>query len=136
MSKLHFFNLDFPGDKKLLSNDNIVKLAAKNQKKKIIFIDEVQRQENAGLFLKYLYDANLPIKLFVSGSSSLELKSKVAEALTGRKIIFNISPFNISEIKDSLLKTQNNNLSNTKFTHKDNESCEAILFKIFTVIFY
>ena len=127
--EIHYFNLDFPHDKKLLSDDYIIKLAAKNQKKKIIFIDEMQRKENAGFFLKYLYDANLPIKLIVSGSSALELKSKVSEALTGRKIVFNISPFNISEIKDSLLQTQKNDLSNTEFSQKDNESYQETLFK-------
>ncbi|PIU28462.1 MAG: hypothetical protein COT09_04810, partial [Candidatus Hydromicrobium americanum] len=120
--ELHYFNLDFPHDKKLLSEDYIIRLAAKNQKKKIIFIDEMQRKENAGIFLKYLYDANLPVKLIVSGSSALELKSKVTEALTGRKIVFNISPFNIPEIKDFLLQTQNNNLSDKTFANKDDKS--------------
>jgi len=127
--ELHYFNLDFPHDKKLLSEDYIIRLAAKNQKKKIIFIDEMQRKENAGIFLKYLYDANLPVKLIVSGSSALELKSKVTEALTGRKIVFNISPFNISEIKDFLLQTQNNNLSDKTFANKDDKSYRGMLFK-------
>ena len=103
--EIHYFNLDFPQDKRIAKNDNLINLATKNRVKKFIFIDEIQRLENSGLFLKYLYDMNLPIKIFVSGSSSLELKSKVSEALTGRKIIFNISPFNLSEIKDALIKS-------------------------------
>jgi len=107
-NEIHYFNLDFPRDKKILSDDYIIKLALNNKKKKIIFIDEVQRLENSGLFLKYLYDINLPIKLIVSGSSALELKSKVSEALTGRKVVFKIIPFNIAEIKDSILHMENN----------------------------
>ena len=42
----------------------------------IVFIDEIQRKENAGLFLKGLYDLDLPYKFVVSGSGSLELKEK------------------------------------------------------------
>jgi len=127
--ELHYFNLDFPDDKKLLNEDYIIGLATRNQKKKIIFIDEMQRKENAGIFLKYLYDVNLPVKLIVSGSSALELKSKVTEALTGRKIVFNINPFNISEIKDFLIQTQKSNLSDKTFTNNDNESYNEVLFK-------
>jgi len=111
--EIHYLNLDFPQDKKILNDDYIIKFAAKNEKKKIIFIDEAQRQENSGLFLKHLYDLNLPIKLVVSGSSELELKSKVSEALTGRKVIFNISPFSISEIKDCIVRAEKNTMSGT-----------------------
>ena len=39
-----------------------------------VFIDEIQRKENAGLFLKGLFDLKLPYKFIVSGSGSLELK--------------------------------------------------------------
>ncbi len=127
--ELHYFNLDFPGDKELVNEDYITELATGNQKKKIIFIDEMQRKENAGIFLKYLYDANLPIKLIVSGSSSLELKSKVTEALTGRKIVFNISPFNMLEIKDFLTKSLENNLSDKTFDGNDNRLSGEVLFK-------
>jgi uncharacterized protein len=127
--ELYYFNLDFPDDKKLLSEDYILSLAKGNQKKKIIFIDEMQRKENAGIFLKYLYDANLNIKLIVSGSSALELKSKVTEALTGRKIVFSINPFNISEIKDFLIKTKKDNFSDKTFASSHNESYREKLFK-------
>jgi predicted AAA+ superfamily ATPase len=118
--------IDFPKDKKLLDNDYIIKLAAKNKKKKIIFIDEVQRLENPGLFLKYIYDLSIPIKLIVSGSSALELKAKVSEALTGRKMIFNINPFNISEIKKHLM-IASSNISDDKSNNYGNE-----LSKIYT----
>lgn len=124
-NEIHYLNLDFPQDKKILSDDYIIKLAAKNKKKKIIFIDEVQRQENSGLFLKHIYDLNLPIKLIVSGSSALELKSKVSEALTGRKIIFNISSFSIPEIRDSIVHMGKNKISGAIY----NDSDRSMLFK-------
>jgi len=128
-NEIHYFNLDFPMDKKTLNDDHIVKIATKNKRMKIIFIDEVQRLVNPGLFLKQLYDLNLPIKLIVSGSSTLELKSKVSEALTGRKIIFNIIPFNILEIKDSILHMEGNIIPGTELSYKNNKSGQEDLFK-------
>ncbi len=66
--------------------------------KPIFFIDEVQRLENPGLLLKSIIDLNLPIKLIASGSSQLEIKSKVQEHLTGRQIEFVILPFSYAEL--------------------------------------
>ncbi|MDO9027426.1 MAG: DUF4143 domain-containing protein [Candidatus Roizmanbacteria bacterium] len=63
-------------------------------------MDEIQRLENAGLFLKGIYDRNLPYKLIVSGSGSLELKEKIHESLAGRKRIFIISTITFKEFVD------------------------------------
>jgi len=62
-----------------------------------IFIDEVQRIENAGLFLKGLYDRNTPYKWIATGSGSLELKEKIAESLVGRKRNFYLPTVSIKE---------------------------------------
>lgn len=62
-----------------------------------IFIDEAQRLDNPGLFLKYIYDLGLNFKLVITGSSSLELKSRIFESLTGRKIVFDLFPFSFHE---------------------------------------
>lgn len=66
-------------------------------KKGYVFIDEIQRLENAGLFLKGIYDRNLPYKLVVTGSGSLELKEKIHESLSGRKRMFEISTLSLEE---------------------------------------
>jgi hypothetical protein len=60
-------------------------------KKLYIFIDEFQYIENAGMFLKIIFDAVKDIcQIVVSGSSSLEI-TKNSEYLTGRKVDFMIS---------------------------------------------
>ena len=46
------------------------------KKKGYVFIDEIQRKENARLFLKGLYYMKLPYKFIVSGSGSVDLKEK------------------------------------------------------------
>lgn len=66
----------------------------------VVFIDEIQRKENAGLFLKGLYDQGLPWKFVVSGSGSLELKEKISESLAGRKRMFELSTVSFSEFAD------------------------------------
>lgn len=69
-----------------------------------VFIDEIQRKENAGLFLKGIYDyvdhQDVDYKFVVSGSGSLELKEKIHESLAGRKIIFELSPIRFKEFVD------------------------------------
>lgn len=62
-----------------------------------VFIDEIQRKENAGLFLKGLYDLKLPYKFIASGSGSLELKEKIHESLVGRKRLFELSTLTFVE---------------------------------------
>jgi len=67
-----------------------------------VFIDEIQRKENAGLFLKGIYDyvqrkESLNYKFIVSGSGSLELKEKVHESLAGRKRMFELGSVSFKE---------------------------------------
>ncbi|MDY6988605.1 MAG: ATP-binding protein [Thermodesulfobacteriota bacterium] len=62
-----------------------------------VFIDEIQRKEDAGLFLKGLFDLKLPYKFIVSGSGSLELKERIHESLVGRKRLFELSTITFEE---------------------------------------
>ncbi len=98
--EIFVFNLDIFSDKDLFySQENFIKfLKERTFKNKIfVFIDEAQRVENAGLFFKGVYDLNLPVKMFLTGSSALEIKSKIQEPLTGRKRIFHLYPFGFGE---------------------------------------
>ena len=65
-----------------------------------VCIDEIQQKEEAGRFLKGIYDMKTPYKLVVSGSGSLELKEKIGEALTGRKQLIILNPVNFREFCD------------------------------------
>lgn len=98
--KTVFFNLDFDEQriyfKKQLDLINYLKLNLGDERG-YVFIDEIQRLENAGLFLKGLYDRDLPYKFIVSGSGSLELKDKIYESLVGRKRIFEINTISFKE---------------------------------------
>ncbi len=60
------------------------------QKKGYVFIDEIQRKDDAGLFLKGIFDLKSPYKFIISGSGSMELKQKIHESLVGRKRLFEL----------------------------------------------
>ena len=98
--KTLFLNLDFDEERQYFASQ--LKLLSKielefGKNVGYVFIDEIQRLDDAGLFLKGLYDRNLPYKLIVSGSGSVELKEKIHESLAGRKQIFELSTLSFEE---------------------------------------
>ncbi|MCK5459523.1 ATP-binding protein [Candidatus Parcubacteria bacterium] len=98
---IYYFNLDIIQDKKLFENqaEFIEFIKQKSVKNKIyIFVDEAQKVKEAGVFFKGVYDSCLPVKLILTGSSNLEIRSKIHETLTGRKRVFHLLPFSFSEI--------------------------------------
>jgi len=62
-----------------------------------LFIDEVHYMQKATSILKYLHDHHPQLKFFITGSSSLKLRFKLGESLTGRKIIFILYPLSFKE---------------------------------------
>lgn len=98
------FNLDIISDRNsFVSQDDFIRFIKSRVKKEKIclFIDEAQRVENAGIFFKGIYDLNLPVKFILTGSSTLEIKSKIHEPLTGRKRLFHLRGFSFREFLGS-----------------------------------
>ena len=95
-----FLNLDIEADKQFFSSQanliSKIKLEI-GEGKGYVFIDEIQRKEDAGVFLKGIFDMNLPYKFIVSGSGSVELKERIHESLVGRKRIFELPPLSFEE---------------------------------------
>ena len=98
--KTAFLSLDFENDQKFFSSQiafiEKLKLEFGNATG-YVFIDEIQRKEDAGVFMKGLYDMSLPYKFIISGSGSVELKEKVHESLAGRKAMFEVYPVSFRE---------------------------------------
>ncbi len=97
-----YFNLDDILIHELFSTPSrfLEYLRPEGYSKKYIFIDEVQRLKNPGLFLKTIVDLRLPLKIIVSGSSQLEMRSKLKEFLVGRMRQFMIRSFTFSETRN------------------------------------
>lgn len=101
--KVLWFNLDLEKDWKYVeTQENLLQKVRLEYPEGYIyvFMDEIQRKENAGLFLKGIYDSNPELKLIISGSGSLELKEKIKESLAGRKRIFELTPVNFYEFSE------------------------------------
>jgi uncharacterized protein len=98
-SNLLYLNCDYLSIRNWLKTPLFISEAIKefNLDSPVLFIDEVQRLESPGLLLKAIVDLNLPIKLIATGSSQLEIKSKVQEHLTGRNLTSLILPFSYFE---------------------------------------
>lgn len=65
-------------------------------KKKYIFIDEIQFKPEVVGAVKYLYD-HYDVKFFITGSSSFYLKNLFPESLAGRKVTFELFPLYFEE---------------------------------------
>jgi hypothetical protein len=105
-SQIIYFDLENIYDLSLLQNLKdfnefwqILKYKGVEQQKRVfVFIDEIQHLANPSSFLKYLHDHYKPkLKFIVTGSSSLEIKKKFTDRLTGRVYRFVISPLNFRE---------------------------------------
>lgn len=106
-----YLNLDIIEDKQYFQTqhtllDRVEKTVGK--KPTVVFIDEIHRLENAGLFLKGLYDLKTPHKFVVSGSGSLELKANIVEPMTGRKRVFTCLPLSFGEFSANKLGVELN----------------------------
>ncbi len=70
-----------------------------------IFIDEFQYANMGGKHLKYIYDST-DKKIFISGSSAMELSINAVKYLVGRIFVFNLYSFSFGEflrVKDATL---------------------------------
>ena len=62
-----------------------------------LVLDEAQREPEAARIVKGWYDAHLPVKIVLLGSSSLNLLSQTAESLTGRNRKLLLPPLTMHE---------------------------------------
>ena len=66
--------------------------------KRTVVIDEAQMIPDIGITLKLITDNLKDIRLFVSGSSSIELANTINEPLTGRKYEYQLFPLSFREM--------------------------------------
>lgn len=74
--------------------DDFIALYVEN--KKYLFIDEFQYAKNGGKKLKYIFDER-KIKIFISGSSAIDMTVNALKFLVGRIFIFQLQPLDFEE---------------------------------------
>lgn len=65
----------------------------------VIFIDEFQYVANISKIFKAIFDARKKVKIFCSGSSSLEIHKHLKESLAGRRFLYQIYPLSFAELR-------------------------------------
>jgi len=73
-----------------------------------LFIDEAQKITSIGENLKLLVDTVPEIGIFVTGSSSFDLRQKIGEPLTGRSRFFKLFPLSFTELNEDYLEAKRN----------------------------
>ncbi|MDO9549295.1 MAG: ATP-binding protein, partial [Candidatus Marinimicrobia bacterium] len=93
-----YLNGDEVDIRDILSDTTSTQLKALIGKNRLLVIDEAQRISNIGITLKLIVD-NIPdLQVIATGSSALELTSKLKEPLTGRKYEHYLFPLSFQEM--------------------------------------
>ncbi len=129
--KTVFLNLDIDVDKdRLFSLASLPPTDVLNNinNPSFIVIDEAQRQIETSRIVKGWYDSQLPIKIFLLGSSSLNLLNQSAESLTGRNEKIFLPPLLFKEILASQ-SWYSNSLDDEKIQNDFNKQIETLLLQ-------
>lgn len=96
---IKYFNFEDFETRELFKNSPKEFIANISDKKSIYIFDEFQKIPEFTGALKVLYDQNKNIipKIFLTGSSSLDMQEKVSQSLVGQCIIFNLFSLSFSE---------------------------------------
>lgn len=106
LSELNLKTLILNGDQRgewwnLLTSRELSKLSLLVSGYEIIFLDEAQRIPEVGLSLKILLDNFPKLKVIATGSSSLDLASRISEPLTGRIYSYKLFPISQGELRNT-----------------------------------
>ena len=74
------------------------------QSGRVIFIDEFHYIKNASKLFKAIYDSKHRVKIFASGSSSIEIHKHLKESLAGRRWLIKVPPLTVKELENKMGK--------------------------------
>jgi uncharacterized protein len=101
-AEILYLNGDTEETREKMSSSSRVALEKMISRYDTIVIDEAQRIKNIGLSLKIIIDMFPEKRVFVTGSSSLELVRGIQEPLTGRTRKFQLYPLSTEELTQLL----------------------------------
>ena len=104
--KTSFYNLENPKDLQYFAGSEEEVVSKLQKPFDIIFIDEFHYLKNATKLFKIIYDSKSRVKIFASGSSSMEIHKHLKESLAGRyrlSIIYPLFHMEEKQIPDHTL---------------------------------
>ena len=100
--KTHFYDLEQPSVLADFNRSDSEIISMFKESGDVVFVDEFQYLQNASKIFKALFDAKSKIKIFCSGSSSLQIHKHLKESLAGRRFLYRVYPLTLDEIKQHL----------------------------------
>lgn len=102
--KTSFFDLENPETliKFNQPDKEIFKLLTKSGR--VIFLDEFHYLKNASKLFKAIFDSKHRVKIFASGSSSIEIHKHLKESLAGRRNLIKVLPLTVQELENKIGK--------------------------------
>lgn len=97
--KTVFFDLEQPPDLNRLTGPDAEVIEKLVSGPDLIFIDEFHYLKNASRIFKAIHDSRRSVKIYASGSSSLEIHKHLKESLAGRFVKTMIYPLSLEEWK-------------------------------------
>ncbi len=95
--KTVYFDLEMSSDLEKLSGDAKDIFRLLTHQSQVVFIDEFHYLKNASKIFKAIYDSKSKVKIFASGSSSMEIHKHLKESLAGRFRKTIITPLSLDE---------------------------------------
>ncbi len=95
--KTSFFDLEQPQDLIAFNKNDQEVIDLILRSGDVVFLDEFHYLKNASKIFKAIYDRNAHVKIYASGSSSIEVHKHLKESLAGRKRIYQIYPLTLEE---------------------------------------
>ncbi|MBI5558737.1 MAG: ATP-binding protein [Deltaproteobacteria bacterium] len=100
--KVRFHNLEDPDDLRSFSGDEDQLIRQlKNSDAEVLFLDEFHYLKNATRIFKVMYDSGMKVKIFASGSSSMEIHKHLKESLAGRFRLSIVHPLSGLELQQT-----------------------------------
>ncbi len=95
--RTRYYNLEIPSDLRIFNKTDAEVFRLLTEKVDVVFIDEFHYLKNASKIFKAIFDSRKKIKIFASGSSSIEIHKHLKESLAGRRLVTKILPLGFDE---------------------------------------
>jgi hypothetical protein len=95
--RARYYNLEIPHDLLQFNRPDTDLFDMLTTNIDVIFIDEFHYLPNASKLFKAIYDSGIKVKIFASGSSSIEIHRHLKESLAGRRLVTRLMPLSFAE---------------------------------------
>ncbi len=102
--KASFFDLENPETLLRFNRSDAEVFRLLTESGRVVFIDEFHYLKNASKLFKAVYDSRHRVKIFASGSSSIEIHKHLKESLAGRRSLLKVVPLTIHELENKMGK--------------------------------